>query len=105
MASTLYTQLLLAEYLSADGAVTVTVPDGQLWVVRDIVASFASTGDTAALNVEDDVGVTIAFLQPTPGFNMVHWEGRQAIAQGHELVAVAGPIAVSVRITGYAFSQ
>jgi hypothetical protein len=99
-----YSAVLLEQYLEPDTSYEQLVPDGYIWVVRDVVAVFASDDAGAALNLTDTTSVTVVYLLPPSGGGMAHWSGRQVIPTAYGLVAENGLVECSVRVSGYALT-
>jgi hypothetical protein len=79
------------------------VPAGFVAVVRDIEIAFLATPNNTAADVLDHATSTILtyHLQLNP-FEEHHWEGRQVVDTGAEILASsAGPADTSIRVSGY----
>lgn len=95
-----YTKALFQGPVSTRQA-AVGPPSGYLWVVRDVSAvSFAGTAQSLWWGV-NGIGIIDYFtFEPTLAGKVYHWQGRQAIAAGQQLLLQADA-AVAVFVTGY----
>lgn len=103
-----YSQLFISTQLEPSTPYTVTVPDGFVWVVRDV---------TLYNNNSAIIGVKNAYVYGTDGVPFAgpggpfvwsdeyyHWEGRQVIPEGNELTGYSDDVFWNLRVTGFALS-
>lgn len=82
-----------------------TVPEGETWVVRDVVFSNGLPGEADDyLYTAAPGGGLVIFRQLVPGNSTAHYDGRQALEAGEVLHAAFGGANQSVLVTGYRFS-
>ena len=99
-----YSDRLLAVSESTTGS--ATVPDGFIWVVRDIVAFWDGSSDPslelANLSISPSTLVLDWIAVGSGGARVVeHWEGRQVITTGETLTWGSTTDTWFVMVSGY----
>lgn len=111
MASVTYTRQLFATNFTAAGVThLVTVPAGQLWVVRDVTLFYRpqdpvqSVGQALLIST-NSLGVLwgVGAAESTPGV-VFHTEMRQALGPLDGLSSDCHTAGWSLTVTGYVFS-
>lgn len=98
--SQIYTQ----DLLSGSGPGSVTVPAGELWVIRDIsgVISSPVASETSACFFSGAGSEFYVALALSGELRNFHWEGRVAVREAGEIaVLFSGSGSVSFVMTGY----
>jgi len=104
-----YSQVLL-EHVPGDGASqTVSVPEGYLWVVRDVVVAWDGDSDPGvefySLLVEPNTALILYGQPGGSGAHLVeHWTGRQVIPTAGGLQWAGTTDTWYSRVSGYALS-
>lgn len=81
---------------------SLTVPDGFIWIVRDIDAFFGGGLDGGACNFIGSLGQTFAYFSFTGLVSSsFSWRGRQVFNPGQTFGFISDRAGVDVTISGY----
>lgn len=105
MARQLYSTLLLSMFAAGE-TTEITVPEGSIAVVRDIVAVVFGSPAGSACEVRVGSGQEFLMLwEPTEADSTFHTEMRQVVNPLELIRGVAqGPSTFSLRVSGYLLS-
>lgn len=102
----IYSIRLYAGSIAANTSTTIAqVPDGYLWIARDVVAVPVGSATAGLFSLyTNDPGLPILMSIPTATSRVTYtWSGRQVLPQGTTLQVNSGPNSVRLLISGYQF--